>query len=64
MHGLAEATGLPDGSFDASMMTFLMHELPSDITRAILAEHFRVLAPGGVIAITGSSVAASWSRRG
>jgi ubiquinone/menaquinone biosynthesis C-methylase UbiE len=46
----AEATGLPGSSFDAIVSTWLLHELPVDRIRAVLAESFRLLAPGGVAA--------------
>ena len=52
VHGLAEATGLPDGSVDLYAASFLFHELPQDATAAVLAEAFRVLRPGGVFALT------------
>ena len=51
MHGLGEATGLPDGSLDLYAASFLFHELPQAATAALLAEAFRVLAPGGVFAM-------------
>jgi ubiquinone/menaquinone biosynthesis C-methylase UbiE len=50
-HAAAEATGLPDASFDLITLQFVCHELPADATRAVLAEAARLLRPGGVIAL-------------
>jgi SAM-dependent methyltransferase len=51
-HADAEATGLPDGSVDFFSMSFVAHELPTAVTRRIMAEAFRVLRPGGVFGLT------------
>ncbi|MBB3064336.1 class I SAM-dependent methyltransferase [Limibacillus halophilus] len=40
----------PDESFDLVTSTMLLHELPADATRAMTAEAFRLLAPGGEVA--------------
>ncbi|MFE4106748.1 class I SAM-dependent methyltransferase [Almyronema epifaneia] len=50
-HGLAEATGLPDASFDLVTLQFVIHELPRQATQAILSESLRLLRPGGGLAI-------------
>ena len=47
MHACAEATGLPDTSADLIMSTLLFHELPRPQARAVVAEAYRVLTPGG-----------------
>jgi SAM-dependent methyltransferase len=47
--GLAEETGLPDGSVDAINMTYLLHECPDQVKAEILAECMRILKPGGMI---------------
>lgn len=52
MHAKAEDTGLPTASFDVAALTFVVHELPSAATQAIAQEMFRVLRPGGTLAIT------------
>jgi len=52
VHGQAEATGFPEASLDAVLVTFVVHELPAEATRAVLAEALRVLRPGGVLAVT------------
>mmetsp|Transcript_37427 Transcript_37427/g.49308 ORF Transcript_37427/g.49308 Transcript_37427/m.49308 type:complete len:404 (-) Transcript_37427:205-1416(-) len=52
VHAKAEDTGLADNSIDIVMLTFIVHELPSEATREVLAEVQRILKPGGVVAIT------------
>jgi ubiquinone/menaquinone biosynthesis C-methylase UbiE len=52
LHAQAEATTLLPASQDLAMLTFIAHELPTAATKDILAEMFRVLGPGGVVAIT------------
>jgi ubiquinone/menaquinone biosynthesis C-methylase UbiE len=47
LHACAEATGLPDASADLIMSTLLFHELPRPQARAVVAEAYRLLAPGG-----------------
>ena len=51
VHAAAEATGLPDASFDLVSIFLVCHELPQTATREILREARRVLRPGGHIAI-------------
>jgi ubiquinone/menaquinone biosynthesis C-methylase UbiE len=53
--GNAEASGLPDESFDAVTSTFLFHELPADARRRVLAEAHRLLVPGGRLVICDSA---------
>lgn len=43
----AEATRFDEGSFDLAASYILLHELPEKIIRAVFAEAFRVLEPGG-----------------
>ncbi|MDX6744074.1 class I SAM-dependent methyltransferase [Actinocorallia sp. A-T 12471] len=43
----AEDTGLPEGGFDLVTSFILLHELPPHAIRAVFAEAFRLLAPGG-----------------
>lgn len=43
----AEATGLDDESFGLVASYILLHELPEAAVRAVFAEAFRVLEPGG-----------------
>jgi ubiquinone/menaquinone biosynthesis C-methylase UbiE len=51
IHANAEATGLPDRSFDLITLQFVIHELPRPATFAILEEGLRLLRPGGHVAI-------------
>ncbi|MBH8562483.1 class I SAM-dependent methyltransferase [Nostoc sp. CENA67] len=51
VHAAAEATGLPDASFDLVSIFLVCHELPQLPTQQILAEARRVLRPGGYLAI-------------
>lgn len=50
-HAAAEASGLPEASFDLLTLQYVCHELPAAATRAVLAEAARLLRPGGVIAL-------------
>lgn len=50
----AEAMPFADGTFDAVSSVFLFHELPSDARRAVMSELFRVVRPGGMVAILDS----------
>jgi len=43
----AEQTGFAEGSFDLVASYILLHEIPADVIRAVFAEAFRVLEPGG-----------------
>lgn len=63
-HGLAEKTELPDNSVDAINMTYLLHECPDEIKQLILAECWRVLAPGGLLVVTDSLPGDLYSYRG
>jgi ubiquinone/menaquinone biosynthesis C-methylase UbiE len=49
--GTAEATPFAAASFDLVTASLLFHETPPAITLAILAESYRLLAPGGQILI-------------
>ena len=51
IHGLGEASGLPDSSMDLVSICLVFHELPQDAARAMIREAHRVLRPGGAIAI-------------
>ena len=52
VHGRAEATGFPAASFDVVTLQFVAHELPRTATQAIFQEVWRLLRPGGAIALT------------
>ena len=52
--GAAEAMPFDDGQFDAITCTYLFHELPPGVRRAVVAEIRRVLRPGGVLVFVDS----------
>jgi len=43
--------GHPDGSFDSTLLFFLLHEQPESVRRATLAEALRVTRPGGQVIV-------------
>lgn len=51
----AEHLPYRDGYFDAVVSVYLFHELPRDARRRVMAEMFRVLAPGGTLVIEDSA---------
>ncbi len=51
VHAAAEATGLPDTSFDLISLSLVCHELPQIATKKIFQEAKRLLCPHGSIAI-------------
>jgi ubiquinone/menaquinone biosynthesis C-methylase UbiE len=51
LHAAAEATGLPDASFDLISAHLVFHELPQSAAIAILQEARRLLRPGGHLSI-------------
>ncbi len=50
-HGSAEATGLPDASFDLVTASLLFHETPPAVSKSILRECLRLLTAGGEVLI-------------
>ncbi len=46
----AESLSYPDGYFDLIVSSFFFHELPVAVSRRILKECHRLLAPGGIMA--------------
>lgn len=51
LHAPAEATGLPEASFDLVTAFLVFHELPAEAARAVLAEARRLVRPGGTLAL-------------
>jgi ubiquinone/menaquinone biosynthesis C-methylase UbiE len=51
----AERLPFADASFDVVTSTYLFHELPRRVRRDVMAEMFRVLAPGGIVVIQDSA---------
>lgn len=47
LHGLAEATPLPDESQDLVTLCLVAHESPAWVSKNIFMEAFRILKPGG-----------------
>ncbi len=43
----AEDTGFEDGAFDLVTSTMVLHEMPPKAIRAVIAESYRLLEPGG-----------------
>jgi ubiquinone/menaquinone biosynthesis C-methylase UbiE len=50
-HAAAEATGLPDASFDLVSACLMFHELPQKAAKQIFREARRLLRPGGHLTI-------------
>eukprot|EP00798_Chlamydomonas_sp_ICE-L_P012997 gene12997-5361_t len=50
-HIAAEATGMPDASYDLISVCLVLHEMPQYATKALLKEAQRLLRPGGVLSI-------------
>jgi ubiquinone/menaquinone biosynthesis C-methylase UbiE len=46
----AESIDYPDGHFDLIVSSFFLHEISVPATKRVLAECFRLLAPGGIMA--------------
>jgi len=51
VQGVIEASGLPDGHFDAAGACFVFHEIPPPQAEAALAELRRILVPGAKLAL-------------
>ncbi|XP_010689879.2 uncharacterized protein LOC104903532 isoform X3 [Beta vulgaris subsp. vulgaris] len=55
IHANGEDTGLPAKSFDLVSIAYVLHECPAKATVNLVKEAFRLLRPGGTIAITDNS---------
>lgn len=74
IEGAGEQTDLPAAGFDLVTSYILLHELPEHATRAIFAEAFRLLEPGGTVMMSDvtpfaeldklAAWRADWSARG
>lgn len=49
VQGNAAETGYPDQSFDVVTSTMLLHEMPADWVRKVIAESMRLLRPNGLM---------------
>ncbi|KAK9285835.1 hypothetical protein L1049_025036 [Liquidambar formosana] len=54
-HANGEDTGLPSKSFDLVSVAYVLHECPATAIAGLVREGFRLLRPGGTIAITDNS---------
>ncbi|XP_010279097.1 PREDICTED: uncharacterized protein LOC104613100 isoform X1 [Nelumbo nucifera] len=55
VHANGEATGLPSESFDLVSLAYVLHECPRRAIIGLVKEAFRLLRPGGMIALTDNS---------
>ena len=54
VHAKAEDLPFDDNSFDIITCTYLFHEIPFDVRKAVAREMFRAVKPGGICVITDS----------
>ncbi|KAJ8499813.1 hypothetical protein OPV22_010365 [Ensete ventricosum] len=55
IHANGECTGLPSNSFDLVSLAYVLHECPQPAIIGLVNEAFRLLRPGGTIAVTDNS---------
>ncbi|XWS44569.1 hypothetical protein CRYUN_Cryun15aG0057700 [Craigia yunnanensis] len=56
IHAAGEDTGLPSKSFDLVSFAYVFHECPERAIIALVAEAFRLLKPGGTLALTDQAI--------
>lgn len=59
IHANMEDTGVSVGHYDLITVCFVVHELPDAATKSTMAELFRIVRPGGIIAITDNNPAST-----
>ncbi|XP_057849818.1 uncharacterized protein LOC131060566 [Cryptomeria japonica] len=55
LHANGEETGLLSSTFDIISLAFVIHECPQYAIRGLLKEAYRLLRPGGTVALTDNS---------
>ena len=50
-HMMAETLSFPSDSYDVVSISYLLHEVPTEIAKKVLNQAFRVLRPGGTLSI-------------
>eukprot|EP00252_Welwitschia_mirabilis_P009422 TRINITY_DN219_c0_g1_i1.p1 TRINITY_DN219_c0_g1~~TRINITY_DN219_c0_g1_i1.p1 ORF type:complete len:397 (+),score=76.65 TRINITY_DN219_c0_g1_i1:188-1378(+) len=55
LHAKGEETGLSCASFDIVSLAYVIHECPEYATKNLLKEAYRILRPGGTVALTDNS---------
>ncbi|PIA30442.1 hypothetical protein AQUCO_05500011v1 [Aquilegia coerulea] len=55
IHANGEDTGLPSNSFDLVSLAYVIHECPTRAIVGLVKEGFRLLRPGGILALTDNS---------
>jgi ubiquinone/menaquinone biosynthesis C-methylase UbiE len=60
-HRNAAETGLPNASYHRVLLFFLLHEVPMDVRRKVLAEALRVAKPGGQVVLVDFAMPRWWN---
>jgi ubiquinone/menaquinone biosynthesis C-methylase UbiE len=56
----AAQLGIEAATYDRAVLFFLLHEMPAEVRRSVLAEAVRVLAPGGRLVIVDYHAPRGW----
>ncbi len=60
LHRDASRLGIAEGLYERVAIFFLLHEVPADVRRRVLAEAFRVVKPGGQVVIVDYHRPVAW----